>query len=125
MPQRIKPWHALVAAILVGGAIALFLQFRNSAPEATGPFADPERNVIYESGLASCVESAQAELSRADTEISDDSIRAYCACAVGEVVTQLTDAEIALFNETGAMTPESTARMETIAEACAKQFLLN
>lgn len=120
-PKRIKPWHVWVTALLVGVGVALFLLFRNSEPEATG--ADPERNLIYQSGLAACTERAQDELASSQAGISDAAIQSYCECSMTEVVTQLTDAEIELFYQTERLSDETKVKTETAAEACAQRFL--
>ena len=125
MPQRIKTWHAVAALILAGSAIALFLHYRGLDSKSTDRFADPERQGIYESGLAACFTRAQAELAGSEAGVAEGAVQAYCECAMGGVVEQLTDAEIALFNETETLSDETMATMETIANACSQQFLPN
>jgi len=120
-PKRIKFWHVVAAMFLVGVAIALFLRFRDS--ESTRRFADPERESIYQSGLAACIGRAQAEVAGAQPPVSMEAIEAYCECAMGGVVEQLTETEIDRFYETETLSDETTATMAAIANACSQQFL--
>ena len=122
--KQIKPWH-IVAITLAGVAVGLAIYFLSSDAKHSGPYSDSERNVIYESGLAACVESANAELANAQAGISEEGIQAYCACAMGDVVKQLTDAEIALYYESETFSESTMSKMQTAAEACAQQFLTN
>jgi hypothetical protein len=121
--KSIRPWHVLAAIALVGIGIALFLFYRGSG--SPDRFADSERQGIYESGLAACFTRARAELAGSDAVVAESAIVDYCECAMGGVVEQLTDAEIALFNETETLSDETMATMETIANACSQQFLPN
>jgi len=125
MPPRIKTWHAVAAMVLVGIAIALFLFYRSQDSKSPDRFADPERQGIYESGLAACFTRARMELAGSGADVAESAIRSYCECAMGDVVEQLTDAEIERFNETEALSDEAMATMNTIAAACSQQYLPN
>jgi len=120
-PKRIKTWHIVVAMLFVGIVIALFLRFRDS--ESTHRFADPDRESIYQSGLAACIGRAQAEVAGAQPPVSMEAIEAYCDCAMGGVVEQLSETEIELFYQTETLSDETTATMAAIANACSQQFL--
>ena len=121
MTQGTKIWYAVAALIVAGGAIALFLHYRD--PDSPDRFADPERQGIYESGLDACIARAQTEVAGAQTGVTGDQIEAYCECAIVGVVEQLTDAEIARYNDDAEFSEETMAMMETIADACSAQFL--
>jgi hypothetical protein len=86
---------------------------------------DSQRQEIYESGLVACIEQAQKELVSAQVELSGETIRIYCDCAVGELVKQVTAEEMAYFNENGDLSSSTYEKMEPISLACAQQHLLN
>ena len=123
MPPLSKIWLAVAVLILLGIGIAFYMF--NRTPDSTAPdrFADPERQGIYESGLAACIARASSELEASGASVAESAVQDYCDCAMSRVVEQLTDADIDQYNETEALSDEAMATMNAIAASCSEQYL--